>query len=206
MDKYFLIRTEINNVEYVESELSNLLIDRESLVSLIRLIKFNNNKEFVYFVIKGLDFSCKFVMWNLYKKFRRETIKLKFFNYNNTTNTDINNLVVGEKSSDLGIILKKYSHDKNFKLNIKNATNTFLIKNKLMSNFVFCKSKLCGGYGEALELSSVQGIYKCNCCGELIYTEGPVLRDITLSKHLTYKEKKYLINNTDNTKLNLPST
>lgn len=194
MKKKYVMKVKDENYSVVERIILNCLVDRMNICSLIKSIKLNFDKEHSYFIVGGEDCSCQRILPVIKRILLDRNIPVNIYSYDafKSRCSDLDNLLWYSNSNCDGKTHKNYHNNPLIIKHMKRLTTNFVLKKGLFSNHVFC-SECDGGFADPVELSSLEGLYRCSFCGADITVKGPLFDEKKTVTHLSIDEQLYLI-------------
>lgn len=194
MKKYFVLKVKDENAAATERVILTCLVDRMKICSLIKSIKLHKDKHNTYFVVGGELCSCQRVLPIVKRILVDRNIDVRIYSYDSfrANYMDFDNLLWYSSSNSEGKTVKNYHNNPLIINYMKKLTTNYILKRGLFSNHIFC-SKCKEGIADPVELSSIEGIYKCSFCGAETKLKGPLLEENTPVTHLSVDEQLYLI-------------
>lgn len=206
MKKYYVLKVPDSKAMVTERVILHCLVDRIQMCSLIKRIKLHTDNKNAYFIVGGEDCSCHRVLPIIKKVLTDKNIGINLYSYDSFRSNymDLDNLVWCSNSNCDGETITNYYTNPLFIKHMEKLTTHFMLKKELFSHSIFCK-KCEDGISDAVELSSLKGIYKCSYCGGITQIKGPLLKENKPVTHLSIDEQLYLIgleamSHNDNTK------
>lgn len=194
MKKYYVLKVKNENTAVTERVMLNCLVDRMKMCSLIKSIQLHNDKDNTYFVVGGELCSCQRVLPIIKRVLIDRNIGVNIYSYDSFKGNymDLDNLLWCSSSTSEGKTVRNYHNNPLIINHIKKLTTNFILKRGLFSNHIFC-SKCKEGIADPIELSSIEGLYKCSFCGGETKVKGPLLVENKPVTHLSIDEQLYLI-------------
>lgn len=194
MKKYYVLKVKDKNAAVTERVILNCLVDRMKMCSLIKSIKLHKDEVNTYFVVGGEDCSCQRVLPIVKRVLIDRNIGVNIYSYDSFRSNyiDLDNLLWCSSSNCDGKTMKNYHKNPLIINHMKKLTTSFILKRELFSNHIFC-GKCKEGIADPVELSSLEGLYKCSYCGAETKLKGPLLEENKPVTHLSIDEQLYLI-------------
>lgn len=194
MKKKYVLKVSDKNYSMSERTILNCLVDRVDLCFLIKSIKLHSDNENIYFIVGGEDCSCQRILPIIKRILLDRNIPINIYSYESfkEKHYDLDNLLWYSNSNCDGITHKNYHNNPLIIKHMKKLTTNFMLKKGLFSNHVFC-GECDGGFADPVELSSLEGLYKCSFCGADVSVKGPLFDEKKTVTHLSVDEQLYLI-------------